>query len=443
MFFIIFSLLFLSHDLEASWAELHGSSSVGAHLGGQFSTHHDPAALNYSLPALMALNPKTSISFSVGHMDTNFTEIKDIVLTNETNNTSSTPVTTGDIDPNDSSFQSMSLHGTLKINEVSSLGLSLFAPLNGNMLEIDTGHPFHPEYVMYRSRHKRLQANVNYAHRLFSFSNGMIFSGSLGAHFGLQSTAVTEFNASLEGTGIGSSGRTQLKAKQSLGAVVSLGAQWSENQKTGLAYQQEMKNQLNISAKGMTAQPQIPYNLTMNSLVNYDPHILRLAHEAYFSGPRLGIVASVDYQMWSNYKPALIEVTKVSGTIVSSDNFEKVETKDIFIPKLGISWDFHPHHTLLFGLANRPTPLKGDFSGAGNSIDSDTWIFSVGASHSLAMLGQEWRLSYGLQRHILDEREVNKTEGLENGGAGNKIGGPSYKIGGHIDILSIGIGLVF
>ena len=143
--------------------------------------------------------------------------------------------------------------------------------------------------------------------------------------------------------------------------------------------------------------------------------------------------------MWSGYKTPIIDVTKNGGVIVPSTNYEKILTRDTINPRLGIKFNLTDRWSTLLGAQYRMTPLKGDFSGSGNSIDVNTKIATTGFQYRMVIWSKDVHLGSAFQYHHLETKKVTKTAGQENGSAGNKLGAPGYEIGGFILTANLGV----
>src|SRR5690606_24662444 len=112
------------------------------------------------------------------------------------------------------------------------------------------------------------------------------------------------------------------------------------------------------------------FDISLDSMIYYDPHIFRLTWGQRLT-PTLEMSATTEYQMWSNYKPPTIFIRRNGGVLLPSDDYEKVKTKDIPVARIGFKWHVLDTFSLSTGAFWRPTPIEGNFSGAGNSIDTD------------------------------------------------------------------------
>lgn len=171
-------------------------------------------------------------------------------------------------------------------------------------------------------------------------------------------------------------------------------------------------------------------------MIFYDPHTLRLGTQ--FSHGDFEFYSGVEYQMWTNYKAPTMSVAKNGGVIVPSTNYEKIVTRDTINPRLGVKYNFTNRWSTLLGAQYRMT-LKGDFSGSGNSIDSNTIVGTGGLQYRMVIWSKDVHLGASLQYHHMMDKRVTKTTNQENGTAGSKIGAPGYDIGGYILAGSFGV----
>jgi hypothetical protein len=435
-----FLLILLTFSLNsmASFPDFFGSGQQNSAIGGQATLNSDNPANNYYIPAILAYSKRVALNYTINAVSHNLNEINNIVIENNTNGDSTEY---GNANNSYDDYYNNVVHMTIPIKKINgTVGISVYAPA-GYFMESSTGHPTSPEYVMYRSRYKRTMMNANYAHALTQK-----LSLSLGLLMGLQVTTEAYTQASLNGTGYGSSGYMKTKVKPALGAIFSALYRFKDHGHIYFTFQQEMKNKFAADMYGENSIPApTPFHITMNSMVYYDPYIFRLG-----AAQRIGnweLMGSLEYQMWGQYKTPVMKINKEGGIIESSDNYEQVRTQDIIIPKLGLTWRYSDDFSLSLGHQYRPTPLKGDFSNSGNSLDTNVAIYSAGASWKshLGRLDESISLEFGptFQYHALTEKRVEKTTGQENGSAGSKIGAPGYTIGGKVIMVGIGANILF
>jgi long-subunit fatty acid transport protein len=93
----------------------------------------------------------------------------------------------------------------------------------------------------------------------------------------------------------------------------------------------------------------------------------------------------------------------------------------------------------LLGFNYHQSPLKGDFSGSGNSLDTNALIYTAGIQYRMVIWSKDVHLGTSFEYHQLESKQVVKTSTEENGNAGSKIGSPGYTIGGKVLAGSFGV----
>lgn len=433
---LIFTSLFLlfATNSNANYFEFFGTHVTTSGIGNQANLNpHDPAN-NYYIPAQMAFSDTFNLSTSTSSVVSDFEPINNIVVKNDSFQDPALDEEIGSVSTSYQKYYSGSLHIALPLaKELGTIALSVSAPI-GSLIETNSGNAFLPEYVMYRSRYRRTIANLNYAK---AFGENWAFS--LGTQVGFQAAATADTNVSIQ-SDYGSYGSMKSKVKPSLGLIFSTIYRPTEKSQFYFTYQQEMKNNLEANAFGkVSISTTTDYILDLNitSMIFYDPHIFRLGAGSQFG--MIKLYGLFEYQMWSNYKAPLMSVARRGGGIQPSSDYEVLKIKDIFVPKLGVGFVLTDSIELDLGLAYRQTPIDGDFSGAGNSIDTDSTIFTGAALYKTSFFDFPLQLGGSLQYHVLKDKTITKTPGLENGDSGNKIGHPGYKVGGSVLVGSLGL----
>lgn len=427
-------IIFLSLGTRANYFEFFGTHVSTSGIGNQANLNpHDPAN-NYYIPAQMAFSNTFNLSTSINSAVTDFEPISGIVVKNDSFQDPALDEEVGSVSTDYQKYYSGSIHLSLPLaRKLGSIALSLSAPV-GSLIETNSGNAFLPEYIMYRSRYRRTTAVLNYAR---AFGDSWAFS--LGTQIGFQAAATADTNVSIQ-SDYGSYGSMKSKVKPSLGLVFSTIYRPSDSFQAYFSYQQEMKNNLEANAFGkVSISTTTDYLLDLNitSMIFYDPHIFRIGTGSQFGMVKLYTL--LEYQMWGNYKTPLMKVAKRGGGIQPSSDYEVLKVDDIFVPKIGMGLVLTDSIELDLGLAYKPSPIDGDFSGSGNSIDSDSTIVSGAALYKIKIFDLPLQLGGSLQYHMLKDKTVTKTAGLENGDAGNKIGAPGYKIGGSVLVGSLGL----
>lgn len=402
-------------DAMGNFAEFFAASTHSAALGGQSHLTEDPGN-NYYAPALMSGTRKLQFSLSSFHVDHKFRPISQVRIRDNG--------TRGTVPTNYENLNYTALHLVLPILRPKglTLGASAFTPMD-NILESQSGDPFLPEYVMYRARSNRGLFHCNLAGPFPSSR----YSWSLGFYTGTKIRSRTFSGAHIGDDPQKDTSYARMAASSSLtmAGIASLG--WrGERSAWALTLQQEMENRYSFHVEGEVQNPRLPFDITMDTLAYYDPYLARLSHFSQLG--RAGLHASLEYQHWKNYQTPVIRIRQnPMGNINSSQNVETISLRNIWLPKLGLSFQYNEHNTGLLGLAYRPTPLRGNFSGPGNSIDADKAILAAG--HQIKF--RNFALNFSLQYHHLISNKVVKNS--------ESIGYPGYEIGGRILNTSLGL----
>ena len=432
IFLIIFAVLF-SSETKANFNDFFGTGVTTSIIGGQSNGRiGDPNNIYYS-PAIHAWNQNINLVANLQSVSHDFKDINNIVTKNSTNNTNSSSQYTErsnvKVDYPDYKNNVFGVILPIKSQGAGNLAATYSGPV-GSIIEANTGNPTAPEYVMYHSRYRRSMIEVHYAH---PFSEN--FALSLGTKIGLQTGADVNTQASLSGTGYGSSGAAKAKVGPSMAGIFSAALKF-ESLFTYFLFSQEMKQYLHTNVNGEINDPPAPFDVTVDSMLYYDPYTFRIG--GGYKTSALDLLASVEYQLWSGYRTPVMHITKKTF-IVSSNDYEKINTKNIFIPRLGTLIHFGESFDWGIGALYRPTPLKGDFSGAGNSIDTNTYALSTGPLLRMKIFNKEIETGLSFQSQKLENKIVTKSTRQENGNTGDKIGAPGFTVGGKILTYAVGI----
>ncbi|MDO9184088.1 MAG: hypothetical protein Q7U04_16865 [Bacteriovorax sp.] len=430
-FIILNVTLIFTGKSFASYPEFFGASYSTTAIGNQATLDANDPSNNYYVPAILGFSDRVNILLGATSTATTFKKMSNIVVANNTN--SSTASTTGNVDNNYAKFYGGGLHFALPIGyqHLGTLGISVFLPI-GNLMETNSGNPFLPEYVMYHSRYKRTSIYLNFARK---WSDD--FAWSIGTLVGFQASAEVKSNLSLNGAAYGSWAQARSKVAPSLGIITSFVKKINQA-KFYFTYQQEMKSNLHAIVSGEINNPSLAlFESGIDSMIFYDPHTFRIGTSLATEATEL--FAGLEYQLWSGYKPPTIYITKTGGVIVPSSNYEHIKVRNTINPRIGIKINLTDRWATSAGLGYRMTPLDGNFSGSGNSIDTDTYILSTGLQYRIVIWSKDVNLGTSLEYHSLVEKHVTKSTGQEDGSAGNKIGAGGYDISGHVIAASLGI----
>jgi hypothetical protein len=437
LFFLILCLPFLTS--KASYPDFFGASATSYALGGQASLIAKDAGNNFYAPAVLAFSRKLQLNLETSATSHELEPITGVVTKNSTNSSAASLPQNSNVSTDYKNYYgtSFNLSVPVAVKGAGSIGLSLFMPL-GKITEAHTGDAYLPEYVMYRARYKRVQSFLNYAHPLTES-----FAFSLGVQIGFKIASAANTQVSLTGTGYGSSGKIEAEAAPTLAGIFSLAYKPNNEQIIYFSYQQEMKSEMEAYITGQTSDPPVPLDITATSLLYYDPHIFRTGMSLPLSAG-FNLLGSLEYQLWENYESPVLRLKQNQGSsAVGSDNRESLSLKNIFVPRLGLRLGVSDETTLNLGASYRQSPLDGDFSGAGNSIDTDVFTLAAGMSQTLAFIMKDLSMTIAAGYHQLKELKVTKSPNKEDGTTGVKIGSPGYTIGGKIYSLKVGLNATF
>jgi hypothetical protein len=327
LFLLLFPLM-----AQASFPEFFGASYSTTAIGNQSNLDSNDPSNNYYAPAVLAFSKKVNALIQATVTETHFKSIANITKSN-TSTSSGTP-TTGGMSNNYPDLLSSAIHLALPIGyedhgTLGTLGLSIFLPV-GKLIETNSGNPFLPEYVLYRSRNDRTSIYLNFAH-----AKNDEWAFSFGTLLGFQATADARADISLNGTTTyGSSAQARAKIAPSLGVIVSIAKKIKEN-KVYFTYQQEMKSNFHVHAYGeITSPTALSFDSNIDSVIFYDPHTFRLGGDYSFSSYQF--FYGLEYQLWSNYETPVIKIKKNSGVMISSRDYEVISTRNTLNPRIGV-----------------------------------------------------------------------------------------------------------
>lgn len=421
-------------NAHASYPDTFGASFSTRMIGNMSNLDSNDPSNNFYAPSILAFSQSVNASIEATSVGTHFKPISNVAITNSTNSNSGT--TYGEVRTDYLKYYGSGLHFGLPIGypekgTIGTLGVSIYLPI-GSVIETDSGSPFLPEYVMYRSRFKRTSIYLNFAHK--QTDN---FSWSLGAIVGFQASAEVKANLSLNGNTYGSWAQAKTKIDPSLGAILSA-AYKIDKSTLYFTFQQEMKSNLDAHTMGEITNPSTGlFESNIKSEIFYEPHTFRLGGN-YPMG-NFDLYSGLEYQIWSGYRAPVIQFVKKGGVVAGSDDFEKLILRNTINPRVGLKYRFTDRINLGLGLMYKMTPLDGDFSGAGNSIDTDTYILSTGLTYRMVIWSKDVTIGTSLEYHKLKDITVTKSANDEKGNAGVKIGAPNYEIGGYILTSALGI----
>lgn len=432
MYFLTIFSLFFSSIAQANVGDFFASSASTLGLGGQANFNKLDPSNNHYAGSLLASNKSISYSFNFFSIKTHFSEIKNVVVSSPINSSESTEVF-GDVDTNYQDQHILSAHGSFNLlkNLNTKLNLSAYVPIE-KMLEVSTGDPYRPEYVMYRSRFLRTVVLMNIS---VQFEN---FAASIGGLSGFQSNGETYVVARETGpSNPPSNGKMSFNARPSMALTFSVAKSFKAFN-TYFSFQDEMKNELTNNASGYTpiGASSLKYDWDLSTMLYYDPRIFRLGVNGTTHG--LQYFSTLEYQDWSGYSAPVLKMKDNGGILKGSSNTKNFTTQSIIVPKVGLSIEKETN-TYQLGLCYRPSPLSIKSGASGNSIDTDATIYSAGFLKSFKLLEQKFNFNSGIQYHTLKDKKITKSSGRENGDPGLKIGANNYNAGGSVLAVSFGL----
>jgi len=429
---ILLNLFNLAH---ANLPDLFGASAANMSVGSQANS--DSAANNYYAPSLLSFSKETRFSFDVFYVHTNFKEINNVVIENDVTTVNSNK--SGDVKVNQTPSAHFGAHLSTPIFSPDGvkLNLSVYAPFD-RLLEGNTGDQYKPRYVMYDSQFIRPIIHLNLSHQVKDWGF------ALGAQTGTQTNGDAVFITKTE-SGTNSLGKISYNAKPSLALIASIAKKWDEKQISYFTFNQEMKSNFKSKAMGETdisGSGTFPFDFDLDSTMFFDPMIIRAGHQFLTTAHQ--IFFSVEFQKWDNYEGSHLRIKKRGGSLNGSHNYESIDSKNIFIPKIGYRRDINDRWSGSMGYFYRPSPINSNtLKNAGNSIDTDKHVASIGATYKIPVSKKIINLDFGYQAHFLKSSRITKTDDQEDGQSGGKIGSPGYKIGGMIHALSTGISWMY
>lgn len=427
-------LLSICSSAMASMPELFGSSAASIAVGNQ--ADHEGAANNYYASSLLGYARTTQFSFDYIYIDSNFKDIKNVVIKNSSTTVNSSESGSFKVNPTPTSMLAINFSTPLFSPEGVKFNFSLFAPVD-RLIEADTGDPYAPTYVMYNSRLNRPVLHFTLAQNFQSWSFGA------GVHTGIQTNGEAQF-VTRTTSGTNSQGKISYNAKPSIGALLSV-AKKSDNHTTYMNFQQEMKSRFKsraVSETEIASNAAFQFDMDLTSLLYYDPMTIRLGHQIAVSESHLYF--SLEFQRWENYQTSTLGIKKNAGTVNGSKDAEKLKLRNIFIPKIGFEKRFQDKWIAKAGYFYRQSPLKtNNLKNAGNTIDVDKHVGSLGLARMISYLGKDLTVDLSYQAHLLKSKKIIKTPNQENGSAGSKIGSPGYTVGGMIHVLSLGLSWMY
>ena len=459
--FLLNAILCLN-SAHANVGEVYGFGARTMSLGGSqvawgfdgYAAYANPAAV--SLPAASSTldqNKRLTLSWGFVAMEHSFTPITHVVV--ENNYTSDkVPARTGnvDLDYRTDFGQALGIsYVFLPEWHRLALGIVTYSPIN-QLAYLDTGEPFVPEYVYYRSRTQRPIADFALGSESWEglyFGAGLHFAFSLTAN----ATIFLETNSAKPST-MRFSSAIKPKFSPYLGLLYAPDAK-TQPEKSGsysvgavLRFPATSDNDLTLKsgARLLGSLPGLDFNFNATSAFYYDPLTVELGTSVKYS-EMARIYLQADYQAWSKFASPPLNIQNPTvencqgapcsspGVTISASKNPSFTYKDIFIPRIGHeltfdSWVFR------LGYAYRPSFLQDISSGIGNYLDPPKHMLNAGVGFKFQhflIFEVPTSLDFDLSYHQLVNQQITKTPGNEAGDlTDQKIGSPGYTAGGKI-----------
>ena len=428
-------IILFSSPTFANFFEDFGASASTLGLAGQANLENPSAASNFYNPASLGFNKNLKVEISSFANFYNIKEISNIVIENSIN-TESGDEKIGSISNEFSNLYMNAFHVSIPIPQIkSSLNISAALPFP-YVAQFDSGDPYTPEYSLLKARPRRPVGNLN-----LSIGVKQNFAISIGAHLGAKAESEIFTKAAVNNEGettlyTFASGNGEVAPKFS--PIISLFYKWKEIN-FGFYYQGQLDSNLKINLTADEISTGIIFDSIIESILYYDPATYRVQTSFKFKEKFIAH-ASLTFQQWKNYSTPKINVTQLA-IMTGTHNYETLDLKNTLSPKIAIQYLLRDQLHLSIGLSYKPSPLKGDFSGSGNTIHSDIYGFNISPAFNFKMFNKNFTLCSTLGLEYLKNKKVTKTDDQENGQLGRKIGAPGYEIGGTITTASVGLQL--
>lgn len=438
---VFFLTSFLAHSTRANVGDTYGFGSQTAGRAGAsvsegfngFAAYTNPAALSF-LTQNEGQARRFFISWGLLFMSPQFEPIDQVVIENDFTSDKSPP-RTGQVDldyPN--TLGNVLGLGINLFPEFYNLtiGLTTFSPIDP-LAQIDSGETYIPEYVLYRARTQRPQAEFGIGAQLTPR-----FHIGVGLHFVFSLTSkVSTFLQTSEGNTSTMRMTSSLKPR----AAPYLGMLYSDTQagaapprwSTGLVIRLPAKSRNEIliqsGAEIASGLSGLDFNLEANSTLFYDPLTLEVGGQFQHS-PWGRLFLQLDYQAWNRFEPPALEVknsTTDGGTQIIESSPPRVTYRNLLIPRIAEEITLG-NTTWRIGYAFRKGIFKSLPEGSGNALDPDKHMLNGGVSFRYSsFLGWEVPASLDLHAsfHSLVSQSVQKTDST-------LIGSPGYESGGNV-----------
>lgn len=428
---ILFFLYVVSAN--ASTGEIYGYGSSANALGNTMLGGSRDSFATFYNAAANSKHPGLFFSYGLSFARPSFQSIDRIVVENDVTSSNDTDVY-GAID-NENYLDHLSQNIAASFNfgenlKQATLGLTASMPLL-RLGYLDTGEPFKPDYLSYRSRTQRPQ---------------IYLSASMALLEHLYVAAGLSIATNLAGsTNVFSTGSSSKVSHQRFASTIKpkVSPYFSIHYEPGAwetALTVRMPNRYKLSidtsarANLLVNTNDIPLVFASSSTLYYDPLEVDLGVSYQFS-PRFWGTVEVDWMNYSVFESPILSVANVASGPIFRDSLDTTpDMQNIFILKTGFELQKETTRWRL-GYFYRPSPIAS-YEGPGNLVDPEQHVITAGLGFDLQamkILQYPVKLDVHAQYHHLVEKHITKSPGNELGNAAkNKVGYPGYDIGGHI-----------
>jgi len=416
---------FYSPPLSATQDQNYGlSATTSGRVGSVAAEPHNPFAALYN-PALLAAQPESLFGFGTSATAARFSTFKGVRLDSARFRTTDGASRSGDYTPQGHSTAlwavgmtyPFSLRGL--VDRRAGLGASLSGPFQ-SLRTFQSQTPYDFYSLRYGTSDTQFKGTFSAAVEIIPER----FYVGAGLSLFISSSGNAETTIASENP----TGRFALDVGLNTAAVA--GAYYrADSFQWGLVYRQEIAPQFEQRFRGSIAVGEgdaMIQPLIFRSTLYFEPHTIETEIQSDL-GP---LVASlgVSYQLWSRYRPSyLVAETKDARAQTLTTQEPGLRLHDTWSPRASVEMPFWERQFFAsLGYRYRPSPV-GDYSGAGNVLDSNTHLFGVSLQNEFAVGGgSPLRVRWGIygQYHVMETVRVHKA-------SADYIGAPGYEFGGH------------
>jgi hypothetical protein len=446
-------LFFFSSHAESAVGTALGFSAKAASLGGMSAAVTRDGYAAFNNPALLALpsgtssdgvtdskTQKSNLEFSWGivFLQPQFKSIPGPVVVQ--NAVTGDGVLSGSVDTEYPSVigQAIGLsYRNSKSEFKPSVGMVMYLPID-RLAYVDSGEPFLPDYVLYRSRFQKPEFH-------FAFGMQMRPNWKIGAGLQLGAGLNSKVDVFLQSDATKSSSMRvsaslKTKAAPYFGTQIDFLPGWS----SGITARLPLSNpqSIQVLASGRVIGDLAALDLNFNSLsaAYYEPLQIEWGNRVQLT-PTARLHFQIDYAAWSRYESPNVEVNTANttncspncgGLTFSSSEYPGFTTRDTITPRVGLELS-----DVRVGYAYEPSIFSDTPATAShNLIDPARHRFSAGYGFKgpdFFSTLLPWTLDFSILYSVLESYSVTKS--------GTDIGAPGYEVGGSLFGAGISLNL--